>query len=107
MTRYGHVIRLKPEKLDEYIQYHDAIWPEVSKTITDCNIRNYTIYHKNGWLFAHFEYHGEDLDADMKKMAECPHTRKWWDIMEPMQEPVDFRQEGEWWCKMQEVFHHE
>ena len=105
MKRYGQVIRLKEGVLDDYTRYHAQVWPEVLKTITDCGIRNYNIYHKNGWLFASFEYHGNDFDADMAKMAKCPHTQKWWDIMKPMQQPVDFREEGEWWCTMEQVFH--
>lgn len=105
MTRYGQVIRLKEGVLEEYSRYHAAVWPEVLKTIAESNIRNYSIFHKAGFLFAHFEYHGTDFDADMKKMGECPHTQKWWDIMKPMQEPVEFREEGEWWCGMDEVFH--
>jgi L-rhamnose mutarotase len=105
MKRYGQVIRLKDGFLDDYAKYHADVWPEVLKTITDCGIRNYTIYHKAGWLFATFEYHGIDFAADSKKMGACPHTRKWWDIMMPMQEPVEFREEGEWWCTMDEVFH--
>ena len=105
MTRYGQVIRLKDGALDEYAKYHADVWPEVLKTITACGIRNYTIFHKNGWLFASFEYHGDDFEAASQKMAACPHTQKWWDIMMPMQEPVEFRREGEWWCTMDEVFH--
>ena len=105
MTRYGQVIRLKDGKLEDYSKHHAAVWPEVLKTIADCDIRNYTIYHKDGWLFAHFEYHGDDFDEAAKKMAACPHTQKWWDLMMPMQEPVAFREEGEWWCTMDEVFH--
>jgi L-rhamnose mutarotase len=56
-------------------------------------------------LFAYFEYHGDDFDADMAKMAADPTTQKWWDVMKPMQQPVAARAEGEWWANMEEVFH--
>lgn len=105
MKRYGLVIGLRPGKLEEYVRYHADVWPEVLKTITDCNIRNYSIFHKDDTLFAYFEYHGTDFDADMAKMAADPKTQEWWTIMEPMQAPVPTRQKGEWWAKMQEVFH--
>jgi L-rhamnose mutarotase len=73
--------------------------------IRECNIRNYSIYLKDGYLFAYFEYHGNDFDADMAKMALDPTTQEWWDIMMPMQEPLPTRAEGEWWANMEEVFH--
>ena len=38
-------------------------------------------------------------------MAAAPRMREWWDIMEPMQEPLATRKEGEWWAEMEEVFH--
>ena len=105
MQRYGSVIKLKPEKLEEYKKLHAAVWPEVLAMIRACNIRNYSIYYKDGQLFSYFEYHGNDFAADMAKMAADPKTQEWWDIMMPMQIPVENRQEGEWWAEMEEVFH--
>ena len=105
MKRYGSVLRLKSEKLQEYKKLHDNIWSEVSMTIRECNIRNYSIYHKDGFLFSYFEYIGKDFDADMKKLASQPINQKWWSICKPMQIPLDTRKEGEWWAYMEEVFH--
>ena len=105
MKRYGQLIRLKPGVLEEYKNYHAAVWPEVLDTISRCNIRNYSIFHREGTLFAYFEYHGTDYAADMAKMAADPATQRWWKIMKPMQEPVPLLPEGEWWAVMEEVFH--
>ena len=105
MTRYGQLIKLKPGLLESYRKYHAEIWPDVARMIEACNIRNYSIYHKDGLLFSYFEYHGSDFDADMAKMAADPTTQEWWKVMKPMQEPLDSREEGEWWATMEEVFH--
>ena len=105
MHRYGSVLRVKPERFEEYKIAHQDVWPEVLATIRDCNIRNYSIYHKDGFLFAYFEYAGEDYAADMAKMAADPKTQEWWAYMEPMQDPLETRKEGEWWAQMEEVFH--
>ena len=105
MKRFGQIIRVRPEKFEEYKKYHAAVWPEVLSMIKKCNIRNYSIYHKDGQLFAYFEYTGDDFEKDMKKMASDPKTQKWWAVMKPMQNPVQGRTEGEWWSEMEEVFH--
>jgi len=105
MKRYGQVIRVKPGKLEEYKRYHADVWPEVLSMIHECNMRNYSIYHKDGYLFAYFEYIGDDFDTDMAKMVAEPVIQKWWDICKPMQEPLETRAEGEWWANMEEVFH--
>jgi L-rhamnose mutarotase len=105
MKRYGMVIRVKPERLEEYKRLHAAVWPEVLRKITECNIRNYSIYHKDDLLFSYFEYVGKDFDGDMAKMAADPITQKWWDVCKPCHDPLPTRGEGEWWANMDEVFH--
>ncbi len=105
MKRFGQVIRLQPGVLDSYKKYHAAVWPEVAAKITECGIRNYSIYHKDGFLFAYFEYHGKDFAADMAKMGEDRKTQEWWAIMKPMQDPLATRAAGEWWADMEECFH--
>ena len=66
-----------------------------------------SLFHKNGYLFAYFEYVGDDFDADMARMAADRKTQEWWDIMVPIQEPLETRAQGEWWAEMEEVFHTE
>ena len=105
MQRYGSVIKLRPEKLAEYKELHVNVWPDVLKMIRECNIRNYSIYYKDGFLFSYFEYHGEDFAADMKKMSADANTQAWWKLTDPCQQPLETRKEGEWWASMEEFFH--
>jgi L-rhamnose mutarotase len=105
MKRYGSVIKVRPEKIEEYKRYHAAVWPEVLATIGQCNIRNYSIFLKDDFLFSYYEYHGTDYAADLAKMAADPKTQEWWAVMMPMQNPLESRAGGEWWANMEEVFH--
>jgi L-rhamnose mutarotase len=105
MKRYGSVIGVRPEKLDEYKKLHAAVWPDVLNMIKACNIRNYSIYYRDGLLFSYFEYSGDNYEADMAKMAADPMTQKWWDVCKPCQKPLDTIGEGEWWADAEEVFH--
>ena len=105
MKRYGQVIKVRPERFDEYRRLHAAVWPDVLKKIAECNIRNYSIYHKDGSLFSYFEYVGDDFDADMAKMADDETTQKWWALCKPCQQPLETHAPGQWWAGMEEVFH--
>ena len=105
MKRYGSVIGIRPEKLEEYKKLHAAVWPDVLKMIKECNISNYSIYYRDGLLFSYFEYVGTNYEADMAKMAADPATQKWWDVCKPCQKPLENRKEGEWWVDAEEVFH--
>jgi L-rhamnose mutarotase len=111
MQRYGSVIGLKPEKIEEYKRLHADVWPDVLKMIKQCNIRNYSIYlgeveKDKYYLFSYFEYNGDDFKVDMARMAADPTTQKWWSFCEPCQSPIPTRKEGEWWANMEEVFHY-
>jgi L-rhamnose mutarotase len=105
MKRYGQVIGVKPEDFERYKKYHAEVWPGVLDMIRKCNMRNYTIFHRDGMLFAYFEYIGSDFAADMAIMAADKTTQEWWAIMEPMQDPLPDRKENEWWTNIEEVFH--
>jgi L-rhamnose mutarotase len=109
MKRYASIIGLNKEKKALYVELHAAVWPDVLKMITACNIKNYSIYLKEpeDLMFAYFEYHGTDYAADMAKMAADPVTKEWWSVCMPCQKPLDTRADGEWWADMREIFHHD
>ncbi|MGG1553996.1 L-rhamnose mutarotase [Paenibacillus ferrarius] len=105
MKRFGSVIRVRPDKLEEYRALHASVWPGVLATIQRCNIRNYSIYYKDGYLFSYFEYIGENYEWDMETMAADPGTQQWWNLCKPCQEPLTTRAPDEWWANMVELFH--
>ena len=112
MQRYGMITGLHAEKVHEYETLHAAVWPEVLKMISECNIQNYSIYRHQmpdgqHLLFSYFEYVGDDFDADMAKMAADKTTREWWKLCNPCQQPVAEAAVGNTWATMPEVFHHD
>jgi len=110
MKRFGMVIGLRPEKIEEYQRLHAAVWPDVLKMIQQCHLRNYSIYLRKlddgqHYLFSYFEYVGSDFAADMARMAADPETQRWWKETDPCQSPVPTRLDKEFWSRMEEVFH--
>lgn len=110
MKRFGMVLGLRPEKVEEYKKLHVAVWPDVLRMIKACHIRNYSIYLRklddgHYYLFSYFEYVGKDFAADMAKMAADATTQRWWSFCKPCQKPLRDIAPGEWWASMDEVFH--
>lgn len=110
LQRYASVIGVKEDMIEEYKRLHADVWPGVLKMISQCNIRNYSIYLRTlpdgkHYLFSYLEYVGDDFEGDMANMAADSETQRWWDVCMPCQEPLDDRREGEWWATMEEVFH--
>ena len=83
MKRYGQHAVLKAEKIEEYVELHAAVWPEILQIITDCNMTNYSIFIDGADVFCYFEYIGEDYEADCKKMEENPRMQEWWTHTKP------------------------
>jgi len=106
MTRHGSVIRVRPEKLEEYRRLHAAVWPGVLQMIRACNIRNHTIYYHDGLLFSTFEYVGDDYEADQARMAADPVSQQWWSRTDPCQFGFDDdAPEGARWQELDEIWH--
>jgi L-rhamnose mutarotase len=104
MQRVAQVIRVRPEKIEEYKRLHAAVWPAVLDRIRKSNIRNYSIHLHDNLLFGYFEYHGDDLTADLQAMADDGPTQEWWKVTMPCQQPVPTAETGDWWETMEQVF---
>jgi L-rhamnose mutarotase len=107
--RHVWVTGLKPEKAEYYRKLHADPWPEVNATLKRSNIQNFSIHEREiagkTYLFAYLEYTGNDFDADMKKMAACPHTKRWWKETDPCQSPLpDAAAKGKIWSDTKEVY---
>jgi L-rhamnose mutarotase len=107
MERMGLCIGVKPEHIARYRELHADVWPDVLAVIRRANIRNYSIFLREpeNLLFAYWEYHGTDFEADSAGMLNDPAMVEWWKVCTPLQRPLESRVEGEWWASMVEVFH--
>ena len=103
--RYASVIRLRPEHEEPYRHLHNAVWPEVLAALKRAHVQNYSIFLRDGLLFSYLEYTGEDYAADMAAIGEDEATRRWWELTDPCQQPVDSAAEGQWWAPAEELFH--
>ena len=109
VQRYAMVTGLHPEKEARYRELHAKPWPSVIAKIEECHIRNFSIHRTEiegrPYLFAYFEYVGDDFDADMARMAADPETQRWWTETDPCQRPLpEALKKGKIWTMAEEVF---
>lgn len=110
VQRFGSVIGIKPESIDEFKTLHATIWPEVLREFRKANIRDYSIYLAETepgkfYLFSYFKHVGPDFKGDMTILSASPVMRKWWQLTEACQTPLSTAREGDWWTHIPEVFH--
>lgn len=105
MKRIGEMVMIRPEGLELYKKYHADPLPGVNEMIKACNIQNYSIFQRGKYMFAYYEYVGDDFAADMKKLEEDAVSQEWEALVRPLMKPLPDRAEGEFWAGMNEIYH--
>jgi L-rhamnose mutarotase len=77
--RSAFVLRVRPDKIDEYVAAHRNVWPELLDALRAAGIRNYTIFRNGNEMFGYFE--ADDLEAAGAYMAEQDVNSRWQDAM--------------------------
>jgi len=108
VRRFGFLAKVRTGKVDEYKQHHENLWPELAKTFADHHIHNFSIWVKNlepdeHYLFAYFEYAGDDFEGDFRHLAEQPVSQKWYETVD--KDCLVRSEEGGYWAPMEEVFY--
>jgi L-rhamnose mutarotase len=77
--RSAFVLRVRPDKIDEYVEAHHNVWPEMLAALRDAGIRNYTIFRSGDEVFGYFE--SDDLEAAAAYMEAEDVNARWQDTM--------------------------
>ena len=77
--RSAFVLRVKPERIDDYVEAHAGVWPEMLEALRGAGIRNYSIFRDGSQVFGYFE--ADDLEASAAFLARQPVCTRWQDTM--------------------------
>lgn len=81
MQRIGFLIRVQPEKLEEYKRHHDPIWPELIQELQAAGMRNYSLWlHLSGLEFGYLECDNWEATCAYLEKSEV-HSR-WQEFMQ-------------------------
>jgi L-rhamnose mutarotase len=85
--RSSFVLHLRPDTIDEYVEEHRDVWPELLSALRAAGIRNYTIFRAGDSVFGYFE--AEDLRIAASYMEAQDVNTRWRAKMAPLfAEPV-------------------
>lgn len=69
-------MRVRPDRLDEYVERHAAVWPEMLEAIEAAGRRNYSLFLRaDGLLIGYYET--DDDAAAQRALAADPRTAAW------------------------------
>jgi Uncharacterized conserved protein len=76
VARVCFQLQVKPERLDEYVRRHEAVWPDMLRAIADAGRRNYSLFLRDDGLLIGY-YETDDDAASAAALAADPRTAAW------------------------------
>lgn len=104
MQRVCFLLKVRPERLEEYRRRHEQVWPEMLAALSSTGWHNYSLFLRDdGLLVGYFET--PDLDAALKGMALTDVNARWQAEMVEFFEDLDGRRPDESFLTLPEIFH--
>jgi L-rhamnose mutarotase len=88
IIRKAFILKLKPDMLDQYIYWHDNIWPELQQEIASQGIAEISLFQLDDMVFLHSRV--TDPEAWTRLWDSEVHHR-WGELMDPM---MHYRDDG-------------
>ena len=102
------VVKIKPERLDEYLALHGDALSGVRDLLEKVNMRNFSIFlvqleDGNYYEFSFHEYWEDAFETNMAELDAEPRNKEWLKMCEPMQISL----EGETlWKQMKRMYYY-
>ena len=105
MRRVGFVLKVRQDKLAEYKEHHQRVWPEMLAALRRTGWHNYSLFLRDdGLLFGYFET-PESFQAALAGMAKEEINARWQEFMAPYFENLSGAHADESMVQLAEVFH--
>lgn len=104
MQRVCFLLKVKPERLEEYKRRHQAVWPDMLDALRDTGWRNYSLFLRgDGLLVGYLET--DDFEAARQAMAAREVNMRWQTDMAPFFEALEGQRPDQGLMTLTEVFH--
>ena len=104
MQRVCFLLKVRQERLEEYVERHVEVWPEMLAALRKTGWHNYSLFlREDGLLIGYLET--PDFQAALEGMAAREVNERWQNDMAPFFETLDGRHADESMVPLREVFH--
>ena len=104
MERVCFLLKVRPDRLEEYKRRHAAVWPDMLQALRETGWHRYSLFlREDGLLVGYFET--PDLQAAQKGMAAREVNARWQRDMAPFFENLGDKRPDEGFMRLEEVFH--
>lgn len=105
MQRACFRLRIRPDRLDEYVRRHQAVWPEMLHALKESGWNDYSLFlAPDGTLIGYVEV-TDSIDAAQARMARMDVNARWQAQMTDFFEGLDGSAPDEGFELLEEIFH--
>lgn len=102
--RVCFLLKVRPEKLEQYKARHAQVWPEMLDALRESGWRNYSIFLKPDGLLV-FYLEAEDFEKCRALMKQQPVNARWQAEMVPFFESMNSGGPDDNMSPLEEIFH--
>ena len=104
MERVCFLLKVRPERLEEYKERHKTVWPEMLQALAETGWHNYSLFLRDdGLLVGCFET--PNYQKALAGMVKREVNTRWQREMAPLFENLEGRRPDEGFLRLEEVFH--
>jgi L-rhamnose mutarotase len=104
MQRVCFLLKVKPDRLEDYKERHKAVWPEMLQALRETGWHNYSLFlREDGLLVGYLET--PDFQKALEGMAAREVNARWQREMAPFFEALEGQRPDEAMRPLEEVFH--
>jgi len=105
MERVCFRLKIRRDRMDEYVERHRSVWPDMQEALSATGWTNYSLYLDcaDGTLIGYLET--PDLAAAQAGMAAMEVNTRWQAEMAPFYEQLADLRPDEGFLRLPEIFH--
>ena len=105
MERVGFKLKLRKDRLDEYVEHHKHVWPEMTAALSNTGWHNYSLFldRNDATLIGYFET--PNLQDALKGMAATEVNELWQAMMSDFFEELDGQRPDEGFLQLENIFY--
>jgi L-rhamnose mutarotase len=104
MDRVCFLARVRPERLNEYRERHENVWPEMLAALRRAGWGNYSLFlTDDGLLVGYLET--DDYQLALARMAETEVNQRWQEDMASYFAELNGRLPDQGFLRVAEIFH--
>ncbi|MBP7897959.1 MAG: L-rhamnose mutarotase [Candidatus Planktophila sp.] len=105
MERIGFRLALNPSTIDQYVEHHQEVWPEMRVALSENGWHNYSLFidRNDSTLIGYFET--PDLESALDAMAATEVNAKWQNLMAPFFKELNGKRPDEGFLQLENIFY--